>query len=427
MAGKFSFVFSDFLTDEELQEIANSVKASPKGKLIINCLYLLAGNGHYRGASAVARAAEITNAELHRRKLLSESEQIVPKLIYAPALLSGIGARLVEWAARDLYETLSRALFFQYSWNEASREMAENSRLDTMSIITRKLVEISRLKTHLEGVVLSFHFVPGDIFYKYPQYANRFAIIPLDDAVYPSFVRKETGNYFVGSEKCAQDVIRALSVYGVPSDRSLKMVKITGQPISPDSIRGAPWGPEETARETPRYVVAMGGAGAQLPQMEKLLSSYTKYSGKRPEIVFYVGHHFEAAKKLESLGCPDGIRIVKNSSRLDAIAGLAEEIRDCDALITKPSELSFYPAPIYSLPPIGYHEEMNIATAILEKRGRVVHSLWDIPLDPVEELAIYEDDLERMQKSALTKNPNLSGAFRIVKEACKLAPAGKTE
>lgn len=429
-----SLKFQSFLTDGELEEIAGAVKASPKGKLLINCLYLLSGNGHYRGASSVAQAAEIVNNELHKRKLLSESEQIVAKLIYFPSLISGPAARFFEWSARDLYETLSRMLFFQYSWNDASREMAESSRLDTLSIFTRKLMEASKLKSPLEGVVLSFHFAPGDVFAKYQEYSNRFATVPLDDLVYPSFVRKETQAYFAGSERCKDDIIRALSSDGIPSGNASVRVKVTGQPTSPYSIRGAPWIEEkkkEDSQDKPkRYLIAMGGAGAQLPEMKKLLSSYSKYPSKRPELVFYVGHHSEAAKELESLKGPEGTRIVKNQNRLEAIEGLSEEIRRCDALITKPSELSFYPAPIYSLPPIGYHESRNLATIISEKRGRVLHSLWKnemIPLDPLEEILNYEDGLEKMSKEALFRNPNTAGAFRMVREACKIAPAQTKE
>lgn len=430
MPEKFLFSFSDFLSDDELAEIANAVKAAPKGKLSINCLYLLSGNGHYRGAQAVYRATEIIDEELHKKKLVSESEHLTAKLQYAPALLSGFGARFIEWAARDLYETLSRALFFQYSWNESSREMAENSRLDGMASLTRRIIEMSKIKTHLDGVVLSFHFAPGDIFCKYPQYANRFSVIPLDDLVYPSFARKETQNYFAGSERCKNDIIRALSSDGISSEESSRRIKVTGQPVNPDSIRGAPWNqsPSSEKRDEKRYLVAMGGAGAQLPEMKALLSSYTKFSGKRPEIVFYVGHHLEAAKVLEGLSVPEGIRIAKTQNRLEAIEGLSHEIRECDALITKPSELSFYPAPIYSLPPIGFHESRNFATAISEKRGRAVHSLWnEIPIDPIEELSCYEEGLGKMTDNSLFSNPNISGAFKIVKEACKIAPAGKRD
>ncbi len=432
-----SIKFQNFLTNDELEEIAGAVKSSPKGKLLINCLYLLSGNGHYRGASSVARAAEIVNAELHERKLLSESEQIVPKLIYFPSLISGPSARFFEWGARDLYETLSKMLFFQYSWNDASREMAESSRLDALSFFTRKLMEASKLKSPLEGVILSFHFAPGDVFSKYPEYSNRFAIVPLDDLVYPSFVRKETQNYFAGSERCKDDIIRALSSDGIPSANASFRVKVTGQPVNPDSIRGAPWieGNEDKKKEDSqdkpkRYLIAMGGAGAQLPEMKKLLSSFSKYPGKRPEIVFYVGHHQDAAKELEKLSGPEGTIISKNSNRLEAIDKLSSEIRKCDAFITKPSELAFYPAPIYSLPPIGYHESRNLATIISEKRGRVIHSLWKgemIPLDPLEEILNYEDGLEKLSKGALLKNPNTPGAFRMVREACKIAPAQTKE
>lgn len=418
--------FSDFLSNSQMESIAQAVKASPKGKLVINCLYLLAGNGHYRGAHSVNLAAQIVDAELHRRKLLSEEEQLVPKLIYAPSLLGGFGAGFVEWAARDLYETFSRAIFFQYSWNEASRELAGRSRLDAMSILTRKLVEFSSLRKHLDGVVLSFHFVPGDIFCKYPQYANRLAIVPLDDLVYPSFVRKESQNYFVGSERCKQDVIRALSVYGLAADDANRRVKVTGQPASPASVKNAPWSPKAKRKDDAvRYLVAMGGAGAQLPQMEKLLSSYTKFAGKRPELQFYVGHHLEAAAKLESLKGPEGTSVLKFSNRLDAIERMNEALAGADVLITKPSELAFYPLPIYALPPIGYHEEMNLAAIIREQRGRVLHSLWEIPLDPMEELMSYEDELPRLIAASVRNNPNLAGAFRIVYEASKLAPASK--
>jgi hypothetical protein len=383
------FDFSTFLSDEALEEIAAAVRASPKGKLVLNCLYILAGNGHYRGAQSIADAAKIINDELHSLKMLGEDEQIVTHLIYAPSLLSGVGARIVEWAARDLYESMSKALFLQYSWNEASRELASSSRLDGISVLTRKIIQSAHLVRHLDGVILAAHFIPGDIFARYKGYSNRLVTIPLDDAVYPTFVRKETQNYFVGSKRCREDVTRALSAYGVPSDEAERRTKITGQPISPRSIKGAPWNlsgkepkPSEShwdGKRPPRYLIAMGGAGAQLPQMEALLSSYTKFSGKRPEVVFYVGHHLGSAARLESLGGPEGTKVIKFPNRLEAIEALHHEIRKCDAMITKPSELSFYPVPIYALPPIGFHEEMNLATAILERRARPMNSLWSLP------------------------------------------------
>jgi hypothetical protein len=300
--------------------------------------------------------------------------------------------------------------------------------LDSLSVLTRRVVQDARLHKHLDGVILSAHFIPGDIFARHKEYANRLAMVPLDDVVYPSFVRKETQNYFVGSKRCKEDVVRALSAYGIPSDEAERRIKITGQPVSPRSIKGAPWNPPVElwdGKRPPRYLVAMGGAGAQLAQMEALLSSYTKYSDRRPEFVFYTGHHTEAAARLEALGGPEGTKVMKSQNRLEAIEGLHHEIRKCDALITKPSELSFYPVPIYGLPPIGFHEEMNLATALIERRARALHSLWTLPLDPMQELALAEEDLPKMQKRALLENSNLAGAFNMVREACKLAPAEK--
>ncbi len=423
------FQFSNFLSDDRLEEIASAVKASPKGRLVFNVIYLLAGNGHYRGASSIADAAQIVNDELHLRGLLSEKEVLAPKLVYFPEMLSGVQARLIEWCARDLYESLSRLLFFQYSWNDASRSLATSSRLDAASLLTRRIVEQGRLKRHLDGVVVAAHFIPADVLAKHPQYSNRLAFVSLDDVVYPHFVRKETQNYFVGSKRSKEDVVRALAVYGISGKDAARRVSITGQPVSPRSIKGAPWNPSDweywDGSRPPRYVIAMGGAGAQLPQMEALLSSYTKYKGKRPEIVFYVGHHTEAASRLESLGGPEGTRVAKFQSRTDGIDTLHHEIRRADVLITKPSELCFYPLPVYSLPPIGFHEELNLAAAILERRGGPLNSLWTLPIDPLEELASMEEDLLRMQKRSLFENPNLSGAFQTVYRACKLAPSAQ--
>jgi hypothetical protein len=428
MADAPSFQFSNFLSNDALEEIASAVKASPKGKLVLNILYLMAGNGHYRGASAIADAAKIVDEELHARNLLSEKEELAPKLVYLPDIIDKFHSGIIEWAARDLYESLSRLLFFQYSWNETSRSIAANPKLDPLYDITRRIVQGAKLTKKLDGVVLSAHFVPADVFAKYPEYSNRLAVIPLDDNVYPHFVRKETQNYFVGSKRCREDVVRSLAAYGISAEDAARRVTVTGQPVSPRSIKGASWNPADwefwdEGKRPPRYLIAMGGAGAQLPQMEALLSSYTKYKARRPEVVFYVGHHTDAGAHLEKLGGPEGTRVVKFPNRLEAIESLHHEIRKADALITKPSELSFYPLPLYSLPPIGFHEELNLSAAILERRGRPMSSLWSLPLDPLEELASTEEDLLRMQKRALYENPNLSGAFQMVYRACKMAPA----
>lgn len=120
-----------------------------------------------------------------------------------------------------------------------------------------------------------------------------------------------------------------------------------------------------------RIMFAVGGAGAQREIGAQIITSLkTLIKDNKIELTLVAGIHNEVASFFKSAIRKNGlikllgkkINIVSASSKFEYFTKFNTAIKKCDALWTKPSELSFYSElgiPIIIAPPIGSQEEFN--------------------------------------------------------------------
>ena len=187
----------------------------------------------------------------------------------------------------------------------------------------------------------------------------------------PPEPRKSRIRYFTPTERGR----RRMVCYGVAPDR----VHRTGYPL-PDELvgrDGAALRRNFEARATrlsgkgdpPLVVLAIGGAGAQVPLAKELVGGMAAQvrdgslrlavvAGRRGEVASALKDALTAARiEAELLYDPDVYGYIRRFNALLASA---------DVLWSKPSEMTFFAAlglPFVSAPPVGMHEECNLRWA----------------------------------------------------------------
>ncbi len=118
---------------------------------------------------------------------------------------------------------------------------------------------------------------------------------------------------------------------------------------------------ERLRRRAPlRLLFSIGGAGAQAAYLKDLFSRLAPAAKEdRLRLVVNAGDHHGLAEDLErhlkELGIKDA-RVVTAADSFEAVAATDRLIRDSDVLVTKPSELAFFPIPKLHIRRIGDHE-----------------------------------------------------------------------
>lgn len=201
-----------------------------------------------------------------------------------------------------------------------------------------------------------------------------------------------------------------------------------------------------------RYLLTIGGAGAQQELYLSILRTLLpEVKAGRAALLLNVGDHLDAWKFLrEKLGAEAG-GAVEHFNDMDGVFRLAESagegeltgvhifwdqdifsavyatnvlMRLCDVLVTKPSELAFYPVPKLMIRRVGGHEawgairaaEVGDGTYECQSPAEIAGMIRLFQADPSVILGLCDHIL------AAKKLGIYDGAYRVVQLACSQQP-----
>ena len=399
------------------------------------------GFGHYRISMAIASAANALGYVPYWMDLNSYKDTTCTKVISAQNDLYSMGSRISQKSKlfnKIVWEPLNYEGFRKLSYNSADQKNAElmapvykNVPKDIPVVATHVWPAQAAVHAGMQNVVnaipdnwpMALHYAEGSIHTVQTHYAYQGYRIcnGMDgDKVLkpmPSDSLKYVGHY-----------IDHELVSNIEADCARRMArKSSGKPM--------------------RFLLTIGGAGAQKEIFAAIINELIP-DIKSGKAVLYVNigdymNVWEDLKKMaaeiESIaethfndwndtrkfcqealdGDVNGIHVFCHENIFEAVYATNLLMRSCDVLVTKPSELAFYPVPKLFIKRIGGHEQWGaihsaeIGDGTLECRD-IPHTLQMIRL-------FLEDDmtLEDMCGNII-RNKSLGiydGAFQVVKIA----------
>lgn len=199
-----------------------------------------------------------------------------------------------------------------------------------------------------------------------------------------------------------------------------------------------------------RFLLTIGGAGAQLSKFLRILAHTAKdIKDHRAMVIVNMGDHYDRLEELrlglEALGLSytlwdndwqafqgfvtqlnqenvTGVHIVLHKDTFPAVYSTNLLIRECDVLVTKPSELSFYPIPKLFIQRVGKHEawgaihSAEIGDGSMETaRISQVMQLIDILIHDTDLLPLYVDRILANKRAGV-----YDGAYKVVEQVLSL-------
>ena len=202
------------------------------------------------------------------------------------------------------------------------------------------------------------------------------------------------------------------------------------------------------AGEPVRYLLTVGGAGAQQDLFRGIIEHLLPYV-KREEaaLLVNVGDHRSVWEKLRT-SIPNFIPLIEHFDDFGEVASFAEAaldgpitgvhafgnndifaavymtnllMRACDLLVTKPSELAFYPVPKLMIRRVGSHEAWGAVRAA--EVGDGTYELETLPeicawIDLVQaQPSVIADMCDNIEAADMLGT--YDGAYQVVQLACK--------
>jgi hypothetical protein len=185
--------------------------------------------------------------------------------------------------------------------------------------------------------------------------------------------------------------------------------------------------------EKVRILLTVGGAGAQSKLYEDIINKFKD----KAVVLVNVGDHkdvlddmvgkvgkstvhkdYEEIKNLQNL---DGIHFFYNEDIFQAVYITNLLMRECDVLLTKPSELAYYPVPKLMLKRVGGHEawgairsaEIGDGTYECDTEERT-YQLLSLLVDYKEHRIFMNENIKNA-----AKNNVYDGAYNVVKQTSK--------
>jgi hypothetical protein len=199
-----------------------------------------------------------------------------------------------------------------------------------------------------------------------------------------------------------------------------------------------------------RILISVGGAGAQQDLVLKFVAFLTPYvESKKVAVFINIGDHkdiWQYFKKqnpdLEKRGNlfindwgktksfavetieqdVSGFNVFQNDDIFEAVYTTNLLMRATDVMITKPSELAFYPVPKLLIKRIGGHEAWGAIRSAELGDGTVECSQTDYAIQMLK-LMITEKDILALMNDKILKNKSIgiySGGYNAVKMAVKV-------
>ena len=397
------------------------------------------GYGHYRISMAIASAAHALGYEPYWLDLNSFPETTCTRIISGQNDLYSLGSRISQRSKlfnRFVWEPINSEGFRKLTYNAADQKSAE-----LMATLLKNLPkDVPYVATHVWPAQAAIHAGFTKVVNAIPD--NWPMALHLSEG---SIHTVQTPSSFLGYKM----------LRGMDKKRQLKpMPKGTvfdvGHYIDHEFVeniesdcqarldrmeKGAPR----------RYLLSIGGAGAQqklfediirhlLPQIKAGKATLLINTGDHfevwnsiaahiPELKTMAETHFddyEAAKAfLKNDGAIRGVQVFCHKDIFAAVYMTNLLMRVCDVLLTKPSELSFYPVPKIMIHRVGGHEAWGAIRAAEVGDGTYECEKTEEVLAMLDEITDGDEILPAMCRCILrAKNAGIyNGAYEAVKLA----------
>ncbi len=345
----------------------------PENALIVGNIRM--GYGHYRISMAIASAANALGYAPYWLDMNSYPETAATKIISHQNDLYSMGSRLSQKIGlfNKLYwEPLNSEGFRKLTYNAADQKVAE-----LMAPLLKNLPkDIPFIATHVWPAQAAIHAGLTNVVNAIPD--NWPMALHLAEGAIHTV---QTPSSYIGykvlrgmDEKRELKIMPEGSVYNVGhyiDDEFVKNIEVDTAARLGRKNSGAPM----------RFLLSIGGAGAQQKLFEDIIRHLipaVRY--KKAALLVNVGDHadvwksikshipeldnnhtahfddYNAAKEFIERDELDGIHVFSDKDIFAAVYLTNLLIRRCDVLLTKPSELSFYPVPKIMIHRVGGHE-----------------------------------------------------------------------
>ena len=408
------------------------------------------GFGHYRIAMAMASAAHSLGYTPYWMDLNSYPETTCTKVISAQNELYSMGSRISQTDKlfnKFFWEPMNYTGFKKLSYNAGDQKNAE-----LMAPVYKNVPkDIPVIGTHVWPAQAAVHagmkYVVNAIPDNWPM-ALHFA----EGSVHTIQCRFAYQGYRTMSGMAGKNILKSM-----PSDSII----YTGHYIDDELVRNiekdnAARMSRKDSGKPMRFLLTIGGAGAQkeifaaiinelLPDIKKnkavlyvnigdYMNVWEDLRKLAPDMYLYTKTHFndwEETKRFceEALtGDVEGIHLFCHNNIFEAVYATNLLMRSCDVLVTKPSELSFYPVPKLFIRRIGGHEQWGAVHSA--EMGDGTLECRDIP-STIQMVRLFADDDVTLKNmcSAIDTNKKLGlydGAYNVVKLAMELKKGGAT-
>ena len=406
------------------------------------------GFGHYRISMAMASAANALGYQPYWMDLNSYSQTTCTKVISAQNDLYSLGSRISQKSRlfnKLVWEPMNYEGFRKLSYNSSDQKNAElmapvfrNVPKDIPVIGTHVWPAQAAIHAGMKYVVnaipdnwpMALHLAEGSIHTIQTHYAYQgYRILngmQGDDVLKPM----PEGSLVYTGHYVDDELVR-----NIESDCSARMArKREGKPI--------------------RFLLTIGGAGAQKEIFASIISHllpmiraekaalYVNVGDYKnvwdelllqfPEMKDISTEHFDNWTEMQQFaksaltGDVTGIHGFYHSNIFEAVYATNLLMRSCDVLVTKPSELSFYPVPKLFIKRIGGHEQWGavhsaeIGDGTLECRD-IPHTLQMIDLFLSEDTLLHDmcENIVRNKAHGI-----YDGAYQVVRIAMGMKEKG---
>ncbi|MBN2893388.1 MAG: hypothetical protein JXL97_16060 [Bacteroidales bacterium] len=428
-----------FINLDDLKLSENYSKPLPEKSVIIGNIRM--GYGHYRISIAIASCANSMGYKPLWLDLNSFENTTTSKIIGHLNKLYSLGSRLSQKYKifNKLYwEPLNSEGFRKIEYNAKDQKMTE-----IMSGLHKNLPKnIPYIATHVWPAQAAVHAGFNKVVNVIPD--NWQMALHLAEG---SIHATQGFSAFLGYR-----TLRGMNKNNVLNPIPKKDIELTGHYIDHELVANLE---EDTAKrldritnEKPlRILITVGGAGAQqeiVLEMINFLEPYIK--SKKAAILLNIGDHKSFWEYLKTKK-PDlestsnlffndwqktvdfaekalnediiGINIIQNGDIFEAIYTTNLLMRSADIMITKPSELAFYPVPKLLIKRVGGHEAWGAIRSAEIGDGTVEANETNYALQLLK-LMIEEKDILTLMNNKILENNKIgiyNGGYNVIKLA----------
>lgn len=433
-------------------EVAKSAPGTSSGFDVDNGIIvgnIRMGFGHYRISMAMASAANSMGLTPYWMDLNSYPETTGTKVISAQNDLYSLGSRLSQKSKvfnKAVWEPVNYTGFKQLSYNAPDQKNAE-----LMAALFKNVPkEIPVIGTHVWPAQAAIHagmkYVVNAVPDNWPM-ALHFA----EGAVHTvqthyAYLGYRTMNGMDGDKVLKPMPADSLVYTGhYIDDELVKNIKQDNKRRLARKAEGKPM----------RFLLTIGGAGAQkeifaaiinelLPEIKKnkaalyinigdYLNVWEDLRRLAPDMYLYTKTHINDWEETKQFckdalkGDVEGIHLFCHKNIFEAVYATNLLMRSCDVLVTKPSELAFYPVPKLFIQRIGGHEQWGAIHSA--EMGDGTLECRDIPHTLQMARLFLEDDVTlKNMCDAIDLNKKMGlydGAYNAVKIAMALKNGGE--